>query len=348
MLSRQATPTDPWIVYSGAGNLYEVAATGHSQRRLTNTQARSYQPQYSPDGHWLAYIEQRNYENYLYVIPARGGTPTRIAHLELEEYTWSPDSRQIAYNPRPDSPRPNTLLAVSIEDPTNPRYIAGGKTNAIQPAWSKHGLAYVDDGNIWLQHTDGTQYTLTNNMELASNSLRWAGEWLLFGAWVDFAHVAYRVHWQTLELIPMVGDSGWSATPYLIPDQTWQFFNMADKIFRSAPTPDSIPEPITLRVIAESWRAVLLGMSQNGQLLAVVSHPDPPTENWELAIITPDGATYRPIANIPAQHALETLAWSPIIEKPFRWWWLLGSIIGIGLSIILLQRSGFQPVSTPQ
>lgn len=66
----------------------------------------SIEPAFSPDGRFIAYVEYqpseggetRDWNQELWVIPAAGGTPVRIAEsIRAMTPVWSPDSRMIAF-----------------------------------------------------------------------------------------------------------------------------------------------------------------------------------------------------------------------------------------------------------
>ena len=60
-------------------------------------------PNWSPDGKWIAYFSDRTGEWELYIRPQMGGDETQITKDGLEtryryNLQWSPDSKKIAYS----------------------------------------------------------------------------------------------------------------------------------------------------------------------------------------------------------------------------------------------------------
>lgn len=82
--------------------------------RLTRG-ARDAQPQFSPDGHWIAFTRKADEEGakpQLHVLPAAGGDSWAVSDAEggVGEFAWSPDSRRIAYVSRvPEQGRYGTV-----------------------------------------------------------------------------------------------------------------------------------------------------------------------------------------------------------------------------------------------
>jgi len=69
-------------------------------RRLTRGTAARRGPAVSPDGKWLAYVEESNDGADLYRMPLEGGTAERVTftgRVASQGPAWSPDGRQIAF-----------------------------------------------------------------------------------------------------------------------------------------------------------------------------------------------------------------------------------------------------------
>jgi tricorn protease len=102
------------IVFTYAGDLYTVAATGGVARRLTSHDGFEMFARYSPDGKWLAFTGQYDGNTEVYVMPADGGVPRRLtftATLTRDDVSdrmgpnnivigWKHDSRHIVFRSR--------------------------------------------------------------------------------------------------------------------------------------------------------------------------------------------------------------------------------------------------------
>ena len=73
--------------------------------------AKAKDPAWSPDGHWIAFIREESYNQYLteevWVMPAQGGEPRRVVAGGFP--SWSADGRRLFVHSRRD----NQILAVN-------------------------------------------------------------------------------------------------------------------------------------------------------------------------------------------------------------------------------------------
>ncbi len=68
------------IVFTYAGDLYTVAATGGVARKLTNDVGYEMFARFSPDGKRLAFTGQYDGNTEVYTMPAEGGVPQRLTY----------------------------------------------------------------------------------------------------------------------------------------------------------------------------------------------------------------------------------------------------------------------------
>jgi tricorn protease len=68
------------LVFSYAGDLYTVSASGGVARRLTSHPGYEMFAHFSPDGKWIAFTGQYDGNTEIYVIPAEGGEPRRLTY----------------------------------------------------------------------------------------------------------------------------------------------------------------------------------------------------------------------------------------------------------------------------
>ena len=66
------------VVFTYAGDLYTVAATGGVARRLTSDVGFEMFARFSPDGKWLAFTGQYDGNTEVYLMPSQGGVPKRL------------------------------------------------------------------------------------------------------------------------------------------------------------------------------------------------------------------------------------------------------------------------------
>lgn len=90
---------DHAIVFASEGDLWTVADTGGTARRLTTHAGAEYFPRYSPDGKTVAFTGEYGGNRDVYVMPADGGEPRRLTwHPEVDEVVgWMPDGKRIIF-----------------------------------------------------------------------------------------------------------------------------------------------------------------------------------------------------------------------------------------------------------
>ena len=102
------------IVFSYAGDLYKVAATGGEAKRLTSYVGYEMFPRFSPDGKTLAFTGQYDGNTEVYTMPSTGGEPLRITYTATNGrddlgdrmgpnnivMTWTRDGSEIVYRNR--------------------------------------------------------------------------------------------------------------------------------------------------------------------------------------------------------------------------------------------------------
>lgn len=96
-----------------------------------------FPPKISPDGKWVAYADQTQ---TLWVVPTSGGTPVRVdqsRQAPIQDYTWSPDSRWLAYS----KARATDFQGIFVYDTKGgPAHeMTGAATDDFSPAWDPDG-----------------------------------------------------------------------------------------------------------------------------------------------------------------------------------------------------------------
>ena len=81
-LLRTPTISASQIAFAYANNIWSVPRSGGSARRLTSFQGQTQNPNFSPDGKWIAFSGEYAGNLDVYVVAAEGGEPRRL--------TWHP------------------------------------------------------------------------------------------------------------------------------------------------------------------------------------------------------------------------------------------------------------------
>jgi tricorn protease len=93
---------DHAIVFAAEGDLWTVADTGGTARRLTTHAGGEYFPRFSPDGKSIAFTGEYGGNRDVYVMPAEGGEPRRLTwHPDQDEVIdWAPDGKRVIFRSR--------------------------------------------------------------------------------------------------------------------------------------------------------------------------------------------------------------------------------------------------------
>lgn len=142
-------------------------------RRVTKTPATMFdsEPQYSPNGRWIAFTRFRSAEqSAIYKIRTNGTGLRRLTDFadNASAPDWSPDGKRISYDTHDAAPAPNAgnIMTMRPDGSHKRKLIAGTATAYNQnPVFSPSGhfIAYVvfpATGSgapfIWIARTDGS------------------------------------------------------------------------------------------------------------------------------------------------------------------------------------------------
>ena len=92
------SPDGKRIVFSAATHLYAMDIPGGKPTRLTRSTEGEYQPVWSPDGQWVAYVTWSSEGGQIWKLRANGGSPPeQITHIPAyyRDITWTPDGQRI-------------------------------------------------------------------------------------------------------------------------------------------------------------------------------------------------------------------------------------------------------------
>lgn len=181
------SPDGATLAFIYDGDIWSVSTKGGVARRLTITADNEGDPQFSPDGKWLAFRSVRYGNDDVFVMPAEGGKARRLTFADAQDTPecWLPDSSGIVFSSyRRENSR--DLWVVRLEGGEPWPITAGGFgvheydanispdgkhivycNNGGNPARRRgyHGHA---DGDIWICEFDGLQ--TRNHRRLTENN----------------------------------------------------------------------------------------------------------------------------------------------------------------------------------
>ena len=133
------SPDGKHLAFSTYTHIYVMDLPSGTPRRISGENERAYQPAWSPDGQWLAYVTWEDQIGNIWKIKADGtGAPQKVTTIDgfYRDPVWSPDGRRIvalrdAFLPRVEIPNgmgiPEGLDLVWVPaDGGEPVFIASG------------------------------------------------------------------------------------------------------------------------------------------------------------------------------------------------------------------------------
>ena len=131
----------------GDGNLdlwVQQLTGGGNPVRLTQHEADDYAPSFSPDGSRIVFLSNRD-DSGIYVVPALGGSPTRIGRggreVGMSPPRFSPDGKWVSYSRHRRDSGGQHFAHIEIVPASGgpPRVVEAGLPIAIVPIWSPDG-----------------------------------------------------------------------------------------------------------------------------------------------------------------------------------------------------------------
>ena len=139
-------PSGRRIAFTIHGEIFTAPTEEGELRQITDSPWRDKDPQYSPDGKWIAFVSDRSGREEIYVAPSSdkadgAGEPQKITdHDTLKNsMSWSPNSKELAFTASDNKLRKYSFDSKQTTELSESKF---GNLNA--PVWSPDGnwLAY--------------------------------------------------------------------------------------------------------------------------------------------------------------------------------------------------------------
>lgn len=155
-----------WWPDTGANGVYITDfSTGVSTALAGADQGGN--PEWSPNGRWIAFNIGPYEDADLYILPPSGGAPRLLAEDAMMP-TWAPNSQRLAYVQSSDS----SIRTVALAGGRQTLVVESG----VFPAWSPNGrwIAYTFDGDLWKVPVDVNGNRTGDPIQLTSHET-WEG-----------------------------------------------------------------------------------------------------------------------------------------------------------------------------
>lgn len=150
------------VAFVYGGDIWTVSREGGDARRLTSFAGQEQDPQFSPNGQWIAFSGEYDGNVDVYVVPSAGGVPKRVTYHPGSDrvFGWTPDGKRILFRSgrATSSPRFQRLYAISPagEQPEE-LPLPMGFNGSMSPDGTR--IAYTPLApvfNVWRNYRGGT------------------------------------------------------------------------------------------------------------------------------------------------------------------------------------------------
>lgn len=159
------SPDGKSLAFSAFTHLYKMDVPGGAPARLTSGNSREFQPAWSPDGRWIAYVTWTSEGGHIWKVSSDGvGAPSRLTNTPgyYRNPAWSPDGARIVAQRAPYQPRRDKESelwwdkAPPVADELVWAPANGGEWKVISPARNAARPHFTrDPGRIYLYSPDG-------------------------------------------------------------------------------------------------------------------------------------------------------------------------------------------------
>src|SRR6202158_2921769 len=153
------SPDGKKLAFSALTHLYVVELPGGKPQRVTAGDAREFEPAWSPDGQWLAYVTWSSEGGQIWKVRPGGGTPQKVSSVSsfYSDIAWSPDGARILALRGSAYDRENSEVDFGQTPGTDLIWIPaeGGTANLVLPARGAGKPHFTHDKDRIYVYTQG-------------------------------------------------------------------------------------------------------------------------------------------------------------------------------------------------
>ncbi len=282
------SPSTRRAAISIRGEIFTIATDRGDISRITNSYRRDTDPQWSPDGKWIAYASDQSGREEVWVVGADGKGAKKLTDADTEKSSiaWAPDSKSLAYSGS------DKKLYVADVATGQSRVVASGEAGSPQGAeFSPDGkwIAYTKQDRdlrpgVWIvAAAGGEERTISDDGLFAAASPRWThdGKKIIFlGGYVQGGSATQRNNVAALYNVSLTQEDR-DPTSRDIDDE--EAGMAADRAARPAGRPNAQAEAPEVKI---DWNGISRRIRQVTRISDTITS----------AVVSPDSRTYAFVA----------------------------------------------------
>jgi tricorn protease len=196
------SPSTKRAVISTHGELFTIATDKGDTSRLTQTPgARETQPDWSPDGKWIAHVSDQSGRDEIWVCDEHGGQAKKISDSDSQkgQIQWAPDSKALLYTGTDKKLYKYEFGSGKTSVLATGHVMGFGGGAIMNPQWSPDGkwVAYTKADKTLLPHVyvisadGGQEHRVTDQDSYSDSSAVWTpdGKAIVYLAGGDISNI---------------------------------------------------------------------------------------------------------------------------------------------------------------
>lgn len=256
---------------------------------FSTEEASSFQPRWSPDGQWIAFISNRNGARNLYVIHSSGGEarPLTKSGKDVQTFAWSPDGSRIAF-----------VMSDEAEGEKNRKKTSLAYTYDVQTTVNRLWVIEVHSPCAKAAALTGDDFCVKNGGDFGTSNVEfdWSpdSQQIVFAyaptAGLEHSHLEgsiATVNISTGSIMPWEKNARFEALPRYSPDGEWIAYVSDDSAEKY-----SINRQLAIRAANGSQHRLLAPTPNHGPLLMGPSFLGWSHDGYYLVFFEPKGTKF--------------------------------------------------------